>query len=221
MIIYKFLPELYALSAIAMRRLKVSRINELNDPFELMAADLLDHRKLAAVKELKDQLNHKKAIISFSNSWRDPLLWGHYADSHRGMALGFEVPDDENFLWKVRYRRKRFPIKWDAEVGQIVNGSDVIKGLIRTKYKDWKYEGEYRMFVGLNECENESSKYFYDFRENFSLKEVWVGLNCVLSVSRVIDLLNSNLSYVRVKKVGMHRREFKMVEDRAARIPKT
>lgn len=219
MIIYKFLPDLYALSAIALKRVKVSRINELNDPFELMAADLLDPRKLAAVMKLKDDLHQDKAIISFSKCWRNPLLWGHYADSHRGMALGFEVPDHKNLLWKIRYRKKRFPIEWDAEAGQIVRGNVVIKGLISTKYSDWNYEEEYRLFVELKECEHDGSKYFYDFRDDFYLKEVWVGMDCVTPVFRLSKLLKSDLSHVRLKKVKMHRREFKMVEDRDARIP--
>ncbi len=39
MIVYHFTSSEFALKALRDRRLKIARINELNDPFELCAAD--------------------------------------------------------------------------------------------------------------------------------------------------------------------------------------
>lgn len=39
MIVYHFISSEFALKALRDRRLKISRINELNDPFEFCAAD--------------------------------------------------------------------------------------------------------------------------------------------------------------------------------------
>ena len=38
--VYHFIPEQYALEVIADQRIKVSRFDDLNDPFELHAVDL-------------------------------------------------------------------------------------------------------------------------------------------------------------------------------------
>ena len=40
--VYKFLNAKYALEALEKRRLKIARINELNDPFELLGTNLTD-----------------------------------------------------------------------------------------------------------------------------------------------------------------------------------
>lgn len=69
----------YALSNIALRRIKVSRFTDLNDPFELLAVDLSDKQHRAAIRATKEELNKDKGLICFSKSWSNPLLWGHYA----------------------------------------------------------------------------------------------------------------------------------------------
>lgn len=100
----------FALSNLALRRVKVSRFSDLNDPFELLAVDLgdKDHRK--AFRTTKDKINADKGLICLSESWSNPLLWGHYAEKHTGIALGFEIP--EKLLNPVIYAEKA---DWDAE----------------------------------------------------------------------------------------------------------
>lgn len=215
--VYHFLNETYAVADIALRRLKVSRFNSLNDPFELLAADLRDPRHRAAFQNFKNELSGSKGMISFSKSWGNPLLWGHYADCHRGMALGFDIPDE--FLSPVIYTKQRAKIEFDEHARKVVDGDAFIDKLIRTKFSDWEYEDEYRMFVDLDKSTSEAGLYFLNFFENLVLREVVVGLNCALPVSRVKQLLNGDLSHVKVKKAGLALRNFKVIEDRAARSP--
>ena len=35
-------------------------------------------------------------LLCFSRHWYSPALWAHYADNHKGMCLGFDIPDDES-----------------------------------------------------------------------------------------------------------------------------
>lgn len=215
--VYHFLNETYAVADISLRRLKVSRFNGLNDPFELLAADLRDPRHRIAFQRFKNELNETKGMISFSKSWGNPLLWGHYADCHRGMALGFDIPDE--FLSPVIYTKQRAKIDFDVQAQKVVDGHAVINKVIRTKFSDWEYENEYRMFVGLDQATSEAGFHFVDFSDQLVLQEVVVGLNCTLPIARVKQLLNADLCTVKVKKAGLALRDFKVIEDRSARSP--
>lgn len=215
--VYHFLNETYAVADIALRRLKVSRFNSLNDPFELLAADLRVPWHRTAFQGFKNELNETKGMISFSKSWWAPLLWGHYADRHYGMALGFDIPDE--FLSKVIYTKERAKVEFDEQTRKVVNGYTVTDKLIRTKFSDWHYEEEYRMFIALNDATKEGGFHFVDFSDDLVLREVIVGLNCSLPIPRVKQLLNGDLNNVRVKKAGLALRKFKVIEDRSARPP--
>ncbi len=215
--VYHFLNWTYAVADISLRRLKVSRFNELNDPFELLAADLRDPRHLAAFRNFKNSLNDKQGMLCFSKSWANPLLWGHYADSHRGIALGFDVPDD--YLSPVIYTMQRTKIEFDEQTRKVVDSFAVVDELTRTKFSDWAYENEFRMFIGLDEASCEAGLHFADFSEELTLREVIVGLNCALPIVRVRQLLKGDLSEVKVKKAGLALRDFKVIEDRSARLP--
>jgi hypothetical protein len=205
----------YGVSNLSLRRLKISRFNQLNDPFELLAADLLDPRDRKALSDFKDNLDSNKGMICFSGSWGNPLLWGHYADKHSGMALGFDIPNDG--LSPVQYTTQRAKVKFDQETRKIVDGARLVDRLVRTKFIDWKYEDERRMFVDLDPSLQEGKNHFMEFSENLILREVILGLKCDLPVSRVRQLLKDEPSPVKVLKAGMALRAFKIIEDRDAR----
>ncbi|MBU3641331.1 DUF2971 domain-containing protein [Polynucleobacter sp. Fuers-14] len=217
--VYHFLNENHAIGNLFFRRLKVSRFAQLNDPFELLGADLLDTKHRAAFNAFKKQLNESKGMICFSSSWSNPLLWGHYANKHSGVVLGFDVP--ENYLTPVKYTSLRTKIEFNPKNGQITDGPKVVDELIRTKFVDWKYENEYRMFINLDSTTEEGGMIFVDFSTNLMLREVILGLNCPLPIDRIRQLLEVNAIPAKVFKAGMALRTFKMVEDRQFRVKTT
>lgn len=91
--LYHFLSEKWALEALKKQRIKVSRYEDLNDPFELMAMSLEDKVSRKVMRETKSKINKVLRILCCSKSWKSPLLWGHYAEKHTGIALVLEVPD--------------------------------------------------------------------------------------------------------------------------------
>jgi hypothetical protein len=213
--VYHFTNMVHAISNLSLRRLKVSRISELNDPFELFAADLLNPKHLKAFSKFRDQLDKTKGFVCFSGAWRNPLLWGHYADKHQGIALGFDIPDDQAI--KMHYTSHRAKVKFDTATRKIIDGPGVVDALIRTKFTDWKYEDEYRIYVNLDPETQEGGLHFVDFSKELQLHEVIIGMRCTLPMQRVHDLLRENVAPVRVKKAGMSRRNFKLIEDRSFR----
>ena len=106
--VYHFINEQYGLADLQEKHLKIARINELNDPFEFMGADLSDHEFREAIGGLKIYLNKKWGLLCFSKDWGNPVQWTHYADEHKGLCLGFDVPD--RFLVEVKYKDKRLSV---------------------------------------------------------------------------------------------------------------
>ncbi|NDP48093.1 MAG: DUF2971 domain-containing protein [Sulfuriferula multivorans] len=101
----------YAISNIGLRRLKIARFGDLNDPFELLAAELEDKDFRKAVKSWKNEFHNTKGLLCFSESWHNPVLWSHYADKHRGVCLGFDIPDEYAISSQLQQRKSIRPLQ--------------------------------------------------------------------------------------------------------------
>jgi hypothetical protein len=206
--VYHFLSTTYGVNDIALKRLKVSRFSQLNDPYELLAADTTDPRDREALDRFKAQIDQTKGMICFSNTWTNPLLWGHYADKHKGMALGFDIPD--HLIIKVRYTTNRAKINFDPKTHRIIDGTRVLGKLIRTKFIDWRYEEEMRMYVDLTQP-SEDGNYYVDFSNELVLTEVILGVKCEFPLARVNQLLGASAGSVKVKNARMATKTFKVI----------
>jgi hypothetical protein len=98
----------HGLEAIRRRRLKVARISELNDPFEFLQVASRNPRRRARYQYVKRALSEYMGLICFSENWRNPVQWSHYAEGHRGICLGFDVAPSAE-MRKVRYVESRIP----------------------------------------------------------------------------------------------------------------
>lgn len=209
--LYYFCPPQFGVSNLALRRLKIARFADLNDPFELLAIDLAEKGHRQVFCSLKDELNKNKGLICFARSWQNPLMWGHYADRHTGMALGFDV--DESFAKPVVYAKKLHKIAFDNVTGNPNLTHKVMERLLRTKFYDWKYEDELRAFVQLDHATAESGLYFFDFGEHLKLREVVLGARCSLPVGRIKSLVSSYDSPVSVLKARIAFSSFRVVKN--------
>lgn len=147
---FHLLSEKYALQALQNQRLKVATFNDLNDPFELLASDLTDKRVRRGFRLWKDRTSKTIGLLCFSRRWRNPLLWSHYADRHRGIALEVEI--DDELVVPVRYsgRRLQLDVRRIMSTGGFT--ADLAEQVATTKSKHWSYEEEIRVPVNLSEC---------------------------------------------------------------------
>jgi hypothetical protein len=106
MILYNFISKEHALNLIGDQRIEVSRIDDLNDRFELHAMDLSDKRNREEFVTFKFDMAKKIGSLCFSKSWKCPLLWSHYANRHKGIALEFEVANQA--AHPVKYKGKGY-----------------------------------------------------------------------------------------------------------------
>ena len=106
--LYHFSNKQYGLEDLQEKRLKVARIMELNDPFEFLGTDLSNPEFCKAMQEMKKGLSEEYGILCFGEGWDNPVQWAHYADGHKGLCLGFDIPD--HLLAKVNYVDERLPV---------------------------------------------------------------------------------------------------------------
>ncbi|HEM6629906.1 DUF2971 domain-containing protein [Klebsiella aerogenes] len=194
----------YAISNIALNRLKISRYQDLNDPFELIAADSSAREIRKELRGIKKEIEQRQGIICFSDSWSNPLLWGHYADKHRGIALGFDIP--ESMLHKVKYKKGLSTITIDK-----CKDKAFIERLSLTKFKDWEYESERRLHIDLRSLSDENGLYFKSFSEDIKLKEVILGVKCSIPISLVRHLFKERNEVVNVIQSRIAYKNFKVV----------
>lgn len=174
--LYHLLKAEHALENLRKRRLKIAQLGDLNDPFELVAVDHgnPDHRNIW--KSWKQAQEVKWGMLCFSKTWRNPVLWSHYAEKHRGMCLGFEV--DDELLMPVSYTKKRMQVDLDGLYKSGKLDQKLMNKLMRTKFSDWSYEREVRVYAALKSKDAETGLYFSDFNNQMRLTDVIVGPLC-------------------------------------------
>jgi hypothetical protein len=215
---YNFLNRDYALKAICNKRLKVARISELNDPYELNALASTNADLIAAVDRAKAQLDGTRGLLCFSRDWCDPVIWSHYADRHRGICLGF-VRNGEDPA-PVVYSSTLLPEEWLLGLLNLPSGpekeAEVMKWLTH-KYVAWEYEHESRVFISLNEPDAiEPNLYFADFGpDGIDLREVIIGVRCETTVAEIEAILaDHGYTEVKVIKARLSPTSYEVTESR-------
>ena len=94
--------------------------------------------------------------MSLTNSFRNKLLWSHYAESHKSVCLTVKIP--QNLVYPICYSTER--VCNDSDLDQMIDKSiKKSKRNISTSYsslsnkkkiayikdKQWMYEKEYRI----------------------------------------------------------------------------
>lgn len=209
--LFHYLPATYALDDLRRRRLKIARLDELNDPFELVAADQSNREQRAIWRGWRKAQAERWGILCFSKTWRNPVLWSHYADRHRGICLGFEVAED--VLMPVRYMKNRLRIDIEALHEQGKLRPDLMHKLLRTKYSDWSYEREVRVFSSIEAKDEDTGLYFYGFGEKLRLVEVIAGPLCPVPESEIRASVQDEDGGARVFKARLGFQSFEIVED--------
>lgn len=199
--VYYFTPPEHALENLCERRLKVSRFSQCNDPFELAAFDLRNRELRKQSKKWLADMDRKNGLLCFCRSWKNPVLWAHYARKNTGVCYGFDV-DPEIFV-DVRYVSERLYPDLSVEnffehVGQ-VQMTDVFA----TKYIHWSYEEEVRLLIEFSESVPEKKLVFHPFSEAMQLKQVIVGPQSRIKASDVeaaiadkrVEIFKSRLAF--------------------------
>lgn len=202
--VYHFLTAKHAIDDLTQRRLKIATFDELNDPFELWAVAQPDRRLRRGLRRWKTSMTRSYGMLCFSRNCQNPLLWSHYADKHQGMALGFDVTD--NLLKKVTYVTAR-------PVFTAINDRTVHR-LLFTKFTDWQYEQETRLFTRLQERAPATRLYFADFSHHLTLREVISGPLCNTPKTTIAAALHGYERPVTIKKARLAFNTFRVITNK-------
>jgi len=199
--VYKFLDEHFGMKSLMEKRLKISTVDDLNDPFELLPFGMADQTKRMALILARKTWGTEHGMLCFSSYWRDPVMWAHYSDKHRGVCLGFDIPD--NAGRRVDYVSERLSL---PELPAL----DHVTRWVYTKYENWAYEKEIRCCSTLED--KSDGLYFMEFSESLKLVEVIVGARCKLTRNEILEALRplDNVNLIKARP-GFNR--FEIVED--------
>jgi hypothetical protein len=188
--LYRYMEARWALQTLQTGELRVSRLSRLNDPFEFRPA--LPYVNPAFSHDVVDQFlgflvedfDNKMGIISFSEEISDPVLWSHYADSHRGIALGFNVLRNDH-LWPMIYPSERptFDVKRFPSMTQL-EAMEMVRKILAAKAPSWGYEKEHRVFIDLEKARPEGDTFFHRIPPD-CLVEVVLGIECKVTEDEV------------------------------------
>lgn len=186
---YYFTSAEYAISNIALGRLKVSRFSDLNDPFELLALKSNRSKARDLSQVLREKYDKESGLICFCKDWMSPPMWSHYAATHRGICLGFDL--SRSAVLNVVYEDDRVPDSL-PDLPEIDDVSTALrKKLSRTKSTHWEYESEVRIIFPLAKSQKEGNLYFKPFGDDMTLKEVILGPICQLPLAGIRNLVSS------------------------------
>ncbi|PIP02362.1 MAG: hypothetical protein COW18_00380 [Zetaproteobacteria bacterium CG12_big_fil_rev_8_21_14_0_65_54_13] len=214
--LYHFLNEQFGLESIDRRRLKVARINERNDPFEFSSVNFGDEAIRRAFGVMKQDLAARRGLLCFSSKWKNPVMWSHYAEKHRGLCLGFDV-DDES-IGEVSYSGKRLVVELEQLKSPKEFRPEEARKLLFTKYAHWSYENEFRAFVTLDEMDTDTGLYFARFSDKLNLKQVIVGAESSITREHLSATLGEELRQVETFKAKLAFRSFSVVRQRDAAL---
>ena len=178
------------------RKVWFSRYAYLNDPFEGNYINNSGQNDL-------DEILKDFEICSYSKRKNNLLMWSHYADSHKGVCLEYEIDDTE-------YKKSYFEVTYSKNQPIIENIRKNNHGMVKisesaefqvflTKSPDWKYEKEIRtIHSGFFETKGTLKK------EPGKLSAVYFGLH---ASDRHIDDIDTILE--KDKNIRFYKAEFK------------
>lgn len=116
---------------------------------------------------------YRNGIFCLAERATCPLMWSHYGDRHRGICIGYSVPDG-TIVHEVKYGGSR--LIEASEVAAMLKGSEaarrrVDEAVLLRKARPWRYEREWRL-IGRHGLQDST----------LELEEVVFGVRCSRTV---------------------------------------
>lgn len=217
MTVYHFINEKFGREDLKNKHLKISRITELIDPFELLPVNLSDPYWRRAMEDTKEELSKDRGILCFCKDWNNPVQWAHYAERFRGLCFGFDIDNIDNtgepLLMKVNYVEKRLlpPSKGEFKRMNLDEKLKLTRECLTTKFKHWEYENEYRVFSTLDPKDKINGMYFSNFSDILKLKQVIIGFHSKITPAEINKALGDMASRIEIFKARPSFSSFKIV----------
>jgi hypothetical protein len=208
--VYHYLEAKWALDDIRRNRLKLSKIDDMNDPYEWRSVRSNHKSTQSTLEKTEKEIAELHSVLCFSESWDNILMWSHYGDRHKGICLGFDVPKE--MTRTVKYVSDIFVVGDFDELSRREKVA-ALNRLYETKYRGWSYEREVRFHGNRVERDEETGQYFVGFSKRLRLKEVIAGVRFPMSRKPIEDALEA-YSDVKIIKAGASTTRFEIIVDK-------
>lgn len=195
--LYYMTSERWGCSDLTHRHLKLSRFDDLNDPFELLSAHLGERAARRFYSRLQRAVADRFGVICFSDNWRSPVMWAHYGDKHKGLCLGFDIREAA----EVKYKPERLKHELDQTQSGVRVSAELIKVAMTTKFDEWSYEREWRVFKELT-SPHADGNFYQGFGDFIQLREVIIGARCQLTtmdVERLVGKVEHPVTVIKAR----------------------
>ena len=148
-----------------------------------------------------------------------PLLWSHYADSHRGVCIHFDPT-----LAPLRFS---YPVKYCVEYPKLVlprthqQDWDAVQNQLLSKCDDWKYEREWRVIRSRLQPGGFADTLMTEWDGDIAIargeivKAITLGARMSEQVrSRLKAWVRTNVPHVEVWQARLHRSRFEVERER-------
>ena len=194
---YKFLSPEFGELVLREKRLKVSSLLSLNDPFDCRAIKFPTREDRKIWSKYIEHISKERGIVCFSKSWENPVIWSHYAQNGQGVALGFDLPDAG--LMEVEYRPELITSRGWTSLDKQAK-IDLSMQAFRRKYEHWEYESEVRYVINFHGKPDINGLQYIDFGDDLILKEVVFGpLFPSISAKKLRSLSSSYVKYTTTR----------------------
>src|SRR3954468_18740960 len=158
-----------ALAMLASDKVYLSRLDAFNDPYEFLNLEndvsssvvRRDRSTLEKVSGNSESTAASLRVCALSEECRDLLMWGHYADRHRGFCIRFEFGKDPE-LSKLLY-----PVDYEPTFPEIKERDESLEKALSstlTKSEKWSYEREWRIVGRVPEGDSNAGELFATYR---------------------------------------------------------
>ena len=128
-----------------------------------------------------------KGVCCFSAINDSILMWGHYADGHKGMVIEYDTSFEPfcKHLVPVRYSDNYCEFSFERV---LQNMGECIEKIVTQKSSAWSYEEEYRM---IHDRDNNRLTEVIDPR---SIRGIYFGAKCDEQQREIVCRLTSHLN---------------------------
>jgi hypothetical protein len=127
-------------------RLYCAHWDKLNDPLEGRYEIWLRKEEENIRGEMTNVIEKKRKFCRIAALSADPthiLLWSHYANGHKGVAVEVDIPRNDPYLKKVHY----LPYWYTPVFSENSQTEYTMRHLFTEKGSEWAYEREYRIIT--------------------------------------------------------------------------
>lgn len=173
--------------------------NLIPDYFFKMMQGLYDGMTDEVSNDFSSKLNHNYRVTCFSKCYKNPSLWAHYADAHKGICIAYLEED----IRKLSYKLSRIIYDDNFPVFQQNTVEDFQKNIMKvifSKSTAWEKEEEWRSVINNGDgIEIELPEYISKQDTDFTYYSSSVYRRSFKSLKRVFIHCKPQLIYLGCK----------------------